>query len=55
MTYTGDSFVPIGGFIKVDFPTDVRYTKEVTLLTGNCSVNTCKAVSATSIQIQTTA
>ena len=54
--FSEDSMVPLGGYLKIDFPEDVVFTEEVALKTEVCATTECEldTLNKKSILIKTT-
>jgi hypothetical protein len=53
-TFSEDSMVPLGGFIKIDFPPEINFDNVTALLAGTCATTTCTLSGDRSIIIKTT-
>jgi len=40
-TFLVSSFVPKGGYIKIDFPTEITFNIEIALISKTCFTNKC--------------
>jgi len=54
-TFSEDSMVPLGGFIKIDFPPEIKFDSVTALLAGTCATTTCTLYGDRSIVVKTTA
>ncbi len=52
-SFSEDSVVPKGGYLKIDFPSNLVFNPNITLTTKTCATTTCTLFQNSSIIIKT--